>query len=86
MHRLEHKHQVEALSGLTKHPGWEYLRHRILGAPGQEGCLLEDLRVEQENCLRGNDLNGARYHQGKIDMLRELFKGELITSWLEEIM
>ena len=85
MQERARKIKLGAQGEILKHPGWEYLRHRALGAPDQEGCLLEDLLVEQDRCLRSNDLSGARYHQGRMDMAKKLFKGELVAEWLEEL-
>ena len=85
MQERERRASYQALAEWARHPGWEIFRLRCLGAPGQEGCLREELEVQKDNCLRGNDLSGARYYQGHVEMLKKICSGDLISSWLEEL-
>ena len=67
-----------------KHPGLEVCRLKVLGPlePEQGQTLVQQLEHRQGECLDKNDLAGARYYKGQIDILRKLFD-TILPEWDE---
>ena len=87
--RREQKEQVEALRGWVGSKQWEALVQIFLGPEHPKAeerrSVREALAVRHRECLRSNDLPGARYWMGRIEQLEELFQGQLITQKIQEL-
>ena len=80
---------LQALRGLEGSEIWEAVGRICLGEdnprPEAPRSVRHNLQERHRGCLRDNDLAGARYWMGKIEMLEELFQGQLITLKIKEL-
>lgn len=85
LHKLEAEKLVGRLQELVGSEQWEALVRVCLGQ-GQGLLSIKERQEERrKNCLSDNDLGGARYYQGQIDMLEDLLGGQYIRNVVVEL-
>lgn len=89
-HSREREVLVEHLRELAGSPQWEAAAQICLGREhplqGEVRSVRDNLVERHRGALRDNDLAGARYWIGKVEMLEELFQGQLIALKIKELI